>query len=268
MVKYYCRICNFRSRRRNRLEDHINNHNFTCTTEYNGRFCNQLFRNLVVNFIAKKNNLYVNYSSYDKIKKLGIELFIGEKKYNNSIILSANNLFDILSRNINFNLNANCDHFQTYKISNKIYDYLNSNYIKNKIKESNKFKNRYENNNDIFIHVRLGDVIDVNPGTNYYLKCIKMLEYDNIYLASDSLNHSIIKDIVKEYPSIKLIDYDEVETIQYGSTCKNVILSQGTFSAIIGYLSFYSKVFYPELKKTFCGDIFSIKDWNKIKNFL
>ena len=95
-----------------------------------------------------------------------------------------------------------------------------------------------------------------------------MLEYDNIYLASDSLNHSIIKDILKEYPSIKLIDYDEVETIQYGSTCKNVILSQGTFSAIIGYLSFYSKVFYPELKKTFCGDIFSIKDWNKIKNFL
>jgi len=40
----------------------------------------------------------------------------------------------------------------------------------------------------------------------------------------------------------------------------------GSFSAIIGYLSFFSQIYYPEFKenKIWCGDIFSIPNWNKI----
>jgi len=266
MTKYYCRICNFRSNRKYRLNDHIKqNHNFTYTTEYNGRFCNQIFRNIVVNFIAEKWNLYVNYSNYDKIKSLGIDLFIGEKKYNKFKKLSEKNFFDFFSKEIKFNLNANEDFYQTFNISNKIYDYLNSTYVKDNIINKNEFKKRYKNNNDIFIHIRLGDVEKFNPGIDFYLKCISMLKFDNIFIASDDLNNKIIKLILNKYPSSILIDYNEVKTIKFGSTCKNIILSQGTFSAIIGYLGFYSNVFYPNLKKKFCGDIFSIKDWTCVK---
>ena len=266
MTKYYCRICNFRSNRKHRLEEHIKqNYNFTYTTDYNGRFCNQLFRNLVVNFIAEKANLYVNYSNYDKIKSLGIDLFIGKIKYNNFKKLSENNFFDIFSKDINFNLNANEDFYQTFEISNKIYQYLNSTYIKDKIIKNNEYKERYQNNNDIFIHIRLGDVENLNPGIDFYLKCIDMLKFENIFIASDDLNNKIIKLILNKYPSTTLINYNEVKTIKFGSTCKNIILTQGTFSAIIGYLGFYSKVFYPDLKKKYCGDIFSIKDWNCVK---
>ena len=35
-----------------------------------------------------------------------------------------------------------------------------------------------------------------------------------------------------------------VNTILFGSTNKYVILSHGTFSGIIGYMSFYSKVYF------------------------
>jgi hypothetical protein len=46
------------------------------TTIGNGRFCNQIIRNLAVSIIAKKHNLYVvNYSSNDLIESLGIGLF-------------------------------------------------------------------------------------------------------------------------------------------------------------------------------------------------
>lgn len=63
-----------------------------------------------------------------------------------------------------------------------------------------------------------------------------------------------------------MIDYNEILTLQYASTCKNIILSHGTFSAIIGYLSFYSNVYYPEYdyNNMWFGDIFSINGWNKI----
>jgi len=36
------------------------------------------------------------------------------------------------------------------------------------------------------------------------------------------------------YRSAKLIEYDEIQTFQFYSTCKNVLLSHGSFSAIIG----------------------------------
>jgi hypothetical protein len=83
---------------------------------------------------------------------------------------------------------------------------------------------------------------------------------------SDSKNHPIIKDLIKNYENSVIIDYDEIKTIQFGSTCKNVILSHGSFSAIIGYLSFFSNIYFPEYeeKKIWYGDMFSIDGWIKI----
>jgi hypothetical protein len=37
---------------------------------------------MALHFIAKKNNLLVGYQEYDKLKKIGIEVFIGEQTYN------------------------------------------------------------------------------------------------------------------------------------------------------------------------------------------
>ena len=56
---------------------------------------------------------------------------------------------------------------------------------------------------------------------------------------------------------------DEIRTFQFGSTCKNIILSHGSFSAIIGYLAFYSNIYYPKYdeNKKWYGDMFSINNW-------
>ena len=62
------------------------------------------------------------------------------------------------------------------------------------------------------------------------------------------------------------MNMDEVETLHYCSTCKYIILSHGAFSYIIGCMSFYSIIYYPDYKRVslWCGDIFSNKKWNKI----
>ena len=59
------------------------------------------------------------------------------------------------------------------------------------------------------------------------------------------LINEIISKLKTLYPKIILFDEDEVNTIHFGSTCKNIILSHGSFSAIIGYLAFNSNVYFP-----------------------
>ena len=247
----------------------------TTTTDTNGRLCNQIIRNLAVSFIAEKHNLNVTYSNYYLISsQLGINLFnTGTQIYSDMKELNDSNFFDIYNTdNITYNLNPNHNWFQIKEIINMIYDYLHSNIIKSNIIEKNKFKERYNNNNnDLFIHIRLGDIAHFNPGVDYYLKAIKYIKeltnFDHIYITTDTLTHDIIKKIIEEYPQANLIDYNEVETIQFGSTCKNIILSHGSFSAIIGILSFYSNVYYPKIEKDkiwYGVDMFSIKGWTEL----
>jgi hypothetical protein len=129
--------------------------------------------------------------------------------------------------------------------------------------DKNPYTSRYNNNNDLYIHIRLGDACHYNPGIHYYLKTINTIDFDNLYISSDSIEHSIIREIIENYPTSKIINYDEINTIQFASTCKHIILSGGSFSAVIGYLSFFSTVHYPEynLNKIWHGDMFSISNW-------
>ena len=233
-------------------------------TNNNGRLGNQIIRNLAVSIIAEKNNLFVDYYNYDLIDKLGIKLFIGTNNYDNTIDLTDNNYFNILELSeLKSNLNANNHYLQTKEITNMLYQHLHKDDIKNNIISKNPYNNRYNNNNDLFIHIRLTDAAHFNPGIEYYLKAISNIKFDKLYLATDDFNHFIIKEIINKYPNIILFDKDEITTFQHASTCDNIILSHGSFSAIIGYLSFYSTIYFPEYdySKLWYGDMFSIPGW-------
>jgi len=233
----------------------------TLSNSHHGRLGNQIIRNLCVSIIAKKFNLYVIYSNYDKIRSLGIDLFVGSNVYNNRIKLTEENFFEILEKDtLDSNLDANNCFFQTKEITNYIYNYLhNEILVEEKIKDTN--------NSNCFIHIRLGDVSSHNPGIEYYLKAINMITFDKLYISSDDPNHSIIKLIIEKYPVSDVLLLDEIETIKFGSSCRNIILSHGSFSAVIGYLSTGSNVYYPKYKDghIWHGDIFSIPSWTMIE---
>jgi len=215
------------------------------TTEHNGRLCNQVIRNLALSILAEKYDLYVEYSNYDNINnKLGIELFVGNKKHNETITINEDNYMNYFNNNIknSNNLNFMNGYFQTEEISTILHKHLNNN--KKNIIEKNPYKERYNKNNDIFLHIRLTDAKEWNVGIDYYIHCINLLKYDNIYIGSDNFNDDLIKKIKTLYPQIIFINKNPIETIQFGSTCKNIILSHGSFSAVIGYLSFFSNIYY------------------------
>jgi hypothetical protein len=247
----------------------IKNSNYTITLgngQY-GRLGNQIIRNLCISIIAKKFDLYVVYSSHEQIKSLGIDLFSGNMIYDNRIKLTEENFFEILAmEKIDFNLDPNDSFFQTKEITNYLYNYL-QNELLLKGKTDEKLDETSDKNSDCFIHIRLGDVASHNPGLEYYLKVLKMISFKKLYIASDDINHSIIKNIIEKYKDSEILLFDEVGIIKFGSKCKNIILSHGSFSAIIGYLSIGSNVYYPKNKDghVWYGDMCSIPGWTMIE---
>jgi len=237
------------------------------STGNNGRLGNQIIRNLAVSLLAEKHNLKVDYYNKHLINKLGIELFSGSNSYNHNHYLTDDNYFTIYnSDEINYNLNPNNNFFQTKEITNFLYNYLHKDEIKSNIINNNPFKERYIKNNDLFIHIRLTDTAHFNPGIKYYVNAIKNIIFDDLYISTDDKEDNIVKELLNLYPSSQLINFDEITTFQLASTCKNIILSHGSFSALIGYLSFFSNIYYPEYKsnKIWYGDMFSINNWIKL----
>lgn len=232
-----------------------------------GRLGNQLIRNIAVSFIAKKHNLYVDYYNYLLMKNMGIDLFIGEHKYDETKELNDTNYFEILEKEeINYNINPNNDYFQTKEITDMIFSYLNDNITMNNIINMNNYKYRYNNNNDCFIHIRLGDVSKFNPGFTYYDDIISKLNVNNIYIATDSPDDNIILNLKNKYHNIIMLNDDLFNIFTFGSTCKYIILSYGTFSSMIGYISFYSVVYYMKKNTTHAWDWDAYGDYNMCEN--
>ena len=229
-----------------------------------GRLCNQIFRNIALSEIAKKHNLKTSYSNIEKINSLGLTFFCGNRVFDKTKRLTDDNYEKIREMtDIDFNLDANYNYFQTSKLSLMIYNYIQSQIID--IKNIN--NNSYENN-DIFIHVRLGDIMEnnYNLDIDYYKEALTNIQhYDNIYISSDSPDHNIVTTLIKEYNCI-LYDNDEVNTLLFASSRKYKILSHGTFSAIIGYLSDNNDIYFPNYDRmlvTWHGNIF-MDFWNSV----
>ena len=229
-----------------------------------GRFCNQLIRSIATSLIAEKHNLKVSYAIYDELNSLGLNLFVGKNNWPSTIQLTDLNYFDILnSEKLESNLDPYKSFFQTREIIQKVYEFIQSR--KELIISNNQFKERYENNNDCFVHIRLSDASQWNPGFEYYDKVIGEVKYDTLYISTDQPNHPLITQLFSKFSAV-LFQGNEVDTIKFASTCKYIVLSHGTFSSCIGYFSFFSEVYYPEFKNLvkWHGDIFSINRWNKV----
>lgn len=242
-----------------------------------GRLCNQIIRNLAASLLVAKNDFAINYCNHDAMCRLGIPLHYGTTTFHTTIQADEGNYIALLDTSPHYNnIDVGSNFYQTYAISTYLYNYLRSDKIRNQIIEKNPYRTRYQNNDDIFIHVRLEDVLQMNKHLPYSYYKIVLDSIDDahskhIYISTShdalSVNSGIIQQLLKEYPNSELFLQDEINTIQFASTCKYVILSHGSFSAVIGWLSFYSTVYWAELDKSnlWCGEMFRENDNNWIK---
>jgi hypothetical protein len=202
-----------------------------------GRLGNIIFQNVVASILSKKFDLKVEeYIRETKCKEIGCIFNREGKIYNHEEVeVNDHNFLSTLKKEkINYGLSVR-GFFQKPEF---VLDY--------KEEILSNFNLIYENpkNNDLFIHVRLGDLSATNSGMEYYSKAIESINYNKGFISSDDFDHDIVKTLIAKY---NLTPYHGTPqtTIKFAKNFNNLVLSLSTFSWWIGFLSKAERVIYP-----------------------
>lgn len=256
-------------------------------TKANGRLGNQIFRNIATSLIAKHHDLKVIYGMDDLIQsQLGIPLYCGPREFPNTAatVVTDDNfttILDMKEGELQTNVCTNASYFQSHEISTIVWKTIRSDPVRSSIISHNPYRFRYGSNSDIFVHMRLGDVPQHSPGVPFFISVLEKIcqknpgDIGDLYIASDSPDHIFVRAVISwcatMYPKLKIHVFvqSEIETLQFGSTCKYLILSDGSYSALLGYLAFdtESTVYYKHynrVSRTWCGDMFTDKTFIEV----
>jgi hypothetical protein len=206
---------------------------------YYGRTGNHILMYLMAQYIAEKHNLSfdVRFYDYEGMKHcFDITVYSGTNKYDNEIEITDDNVIDFLKCNA---LNSNValkGFFQSPEI-------LGNSHIKESYKKYIRPK-QIDTASDLFVHVRLGDILNRHSlPYEYYRDSIRKVNFNSGIIASDSPQHEIVQKLKSEF-GLNILLASPTDTIYYGSQCKNLVLSAGTFSFLSGFYSTNSNVFY------------------------
>lgn len=130
-------------------------------------------------------------------------------------------------------------------------------------------RERYGTNQDIFVHVRLSDAAEWNPGVEYYVTVLDNIliheHVSSIHIASDDLDHITCQTLKEKY-NAKHFQGDGYDTLLFGSTCRYLILSNGSYSNVMACLADdTTSIFYPDVESLV--SIAKKKQWHPIDLF-
>ena len=222
-----------------------------CDSVKNGRLANKLLQNIGISVLAKKYNYFPEYHDIEENKLIGLNLFYGKEKKSNFVWYDEHESLKKLLDGVDI------DHGIIYHgYFQQRYFLLNcKKYLDDVIK-----KKEIKKYNKVFVHVRLGDQTHTNPGILYYEKILDSISFSGGMISSDSLENSMITNLSEKY-NLKIFNSSPIDTIIVGSEYEYRVLSNGSFSWMIGYLGNNDKVFCPTTL-TYHGDMFVYPEWN------
>jgi hypothetical protein len=94
----------------------------------------------------------------------------------------------------------------------------------------------------------------------YYVEGIEKFGDGNGFISTDSIGHPNCRYLIDRY-NLNPINLSPMETILYGKNFNNLILSEGTFSWWIAFLSNSKNIFCNKRKFKWHGDVF-FDEWN------
>lgn len=199
-----------------------------------GRYGNNLFPYLMARILSEKLNLKLNRTnlydfdfSFEQTNRLCLENPI--QIINEEDIWSVEDFEKVLLNTEPRKIIINAG-FQNVKQVYLKYkkDFLNYSF----------FKKINVPNNEVGLHIRLGDLLHNGQDNilplKFYEKALTLLNFSKINICTDSPEHEMVKYLCQKYNG-NVYSGAESETISFLSSHKKLILSQGTFSFWCGY---------------------------------
>jgi hypothetical protein len=222
--------------------------------KYQGRLGNILMTSVCASIIAKKYDLKVeNYNNFNNANF--VNLYSGNKVFNDFIELDDFTVLNFVENTTEISKGIILDCF--FQDKNFLTKY------KTDIKNMFTYNKELRHPDDLFVHVRLGDVAQLNPGYEYYEKCIKNINFKNGFISSDTEDHQIVQQLIKNF-NLKIYNNSPLDTIFFGSQFSNLVLSNGTFSWWMGMLSNENNIFYPIVENKWFGEMY-FDNWKGIR---
>jgi hypothetical protein len=117
----------------------------------------------------------------------------------------------------------------------------------------------------VFLHYRIDDIgrdRRVLP-LEYYIEALETTRFNGGYITSDSLNHPNCTYLINKYNLKPVHGLSPMNTIFLGKNFNKLILSEGTFSWWIGFLSRAESIICNKRDFLWHGDIF-LDRWKKL----
>jgi hypothetical protein len=228
------------------------------TLTYNGRLGNNLIQYFVSKLFAKKNSLFFNcvpnYLGVDW-STITKEIKTGEIVGNKVMIINDENFIEFLNREIIEPFHYHFSGFFQNKLILEEYE--------DDIKKLISVIHKEREKDEYIIHYRIGDVSNDRRmlPIEYYEELINYQKGKG-FLISDTPSHPNCELLIKKY-DLTLVNLHPLESILFAKNFNNIILSEGSFSWWIGFLSKTKNVFYNKRKFKWHGDLFFDK-WNYV----
>lgn len=230
------------------------------TIDYQGRLGNNMIQYFAGRILAKKNgfllsknNKYDYWHKYFNIDPLNTK-HIGTEIEN---IYEENFLSKLKQKQLPLKHYVLKGFFQK-----KTFLHAYQKYIKSI------FNIQYDNINteQVFVHYRIGDIQNTKSmlPIEYYQDALSCINCNSGYIVSDSINHVNINKLHKTF-NLTPINLSPIDTILFGKNFNNLVLSEGTFSWWIGFLSKADNIICNQRDYQWFGsDIFDFENWKKL----
>lgn len=223
---------------------------------YSGRLGNNFFQYVAAYIFAKKFNLKISTAVVEN--NFDLPLLTGELISEPVIDVDDYNFMSLLESE-----NLPLAHYRFvgyYQIKDFILKY------QNEIKTMFNLIFIDKPKNQVFVAYRIGDINGERQmlPIEYYREALQNIGCYDGYITSDTPDHHNVIQLSNEF-NLKIYNESALETIDFAKNFNNLVLSEGSFSWWIGFLSNAENIYYNERPRFWHGDIFVLPEWKPLK---
>ena len=223
---------------------------------YSGRLGNNLFQYVAAYIFAKKFNL--NITSDIILTKFDLPTICGNSYTSNVISVNDDNFMALLESDT-----LEPAHYRFigyYQLKEFILKYGNE------IKSMFKLYHTKISKDEVFVAYRIGDINGIRQmlPIEFYHEALLNIGVKNGYITSDTPNHPNVIQLMNEF-NLTIYNGSDIETIDFAKNFNNLVLSEGSFSWWMGFLSSAENIYYNERPRFWHGDMFVLPEWKSLK---